>query len=183
MMTNDHLQSSAQVLQPSIQSHAINMNSTGRLPSNNSLAMLKVLENFRLSQQKKMNNLEDKNSKSPPSKNKKRQTLGDKESQFTRHDGLQVDYSKFTNLTKEVLKNANIVRAKNIRSPAKAPSIHQPRNSNPFSPESMGTLSQHGGGGLSIPPMSARMSTQNTATRNQKITKKHPESPSLNLGR
>ena len=119
----------------------------------------------------------------------KRRANAQQPSSETRHDGLLVDYGKFTNLTKEVLKNANVMRAKNIRSPIKSPSIkygiHGARNSNAFSPDSMGTASHLGGGGgsFSIPPQSARISTQNGSVRNSKITKKMPESPSFNIGR
>jgi len=33
------------------------------------------------------------------------------------HDGLYVDYEKFNHLAKEVLKKANVLRQKNLRSP------------------------------------------------------------------
>ena len=39
--------------------------------------------------------------------------------EFTKHDGLYVDYGKFENLTKGMLKNANILRQKSINSPAR----------------------------------------------------------------
>ena len=105
---------------------------------------------------------------------------------ITRHDGLLVDYSKFTNITKEVLKNANVVRAKNVRSPQKASggSIYgEARNSYAFSPDSTGCNASQLAA-FSIPPMSARIQTQqNGAARNHKIARKAPESPSLNIGR
>ena len=37
--------------------------------------------------------------------------------ELMRHDGLFVDYDKFNDLAKDMLKNANVVRQKDIRSP------------------------------------------------------------------
>ena len=38
---------------------------------------------------------------------------------MARHDGLYVDYSRFSDITKDMLKNANVVRNKSIKSPQK----------------------------------------------------------------
>ena len=82
----------------------MNKNSAGKLPSQNSLAMLKMLENFRLSAQRT-----SKEGKMISSK-KRKAPKNDDTMDLARHDGLLVDYSKFSDLTKEVLKNANVMR-------------------------------------------------------------------------
>ena len=51
--------------------------------------------------------------------NKKRRAALVAEDDMTRHDGLLVDYSKFSDLTKQVLKNANVLRNKSIKSPVR----------------------------------------------------------------
>ena len=52
-----------------------NKTSTGKLPSNNSLAMLKMLENFRLSAQKNNENEDLKGNKDKISRNKRHGAL------------------------------------------------------------------------------------------------------------
>ena len=151
-------------------------NSTGRLPSNNSLAMLKMLENFRLSAQKTQ--VDSKDSKIS---NKKRRVAPQGED-LARHDGLLVDYSKFSDLTKEVLKNANVLRQKSIKSPVRDFPSPNTRNAYVFSQNRSRQDSPSfaaGGHGFSIPPMSARVSSPTgSTTSNHLVRRKVPETPS-----
>lgn len=104
----------------------------------------------------------------------------DNETDVTRHDGLLVDYSKFGDLTKEVLKNANVLRQKSINSPTQG--LHT-GSRNTYMLSSMrsrdGSRSPSGGAGLSIPPMSARMSSPAGSTSNHLVLKKIPETPPI----
>ena len=48
---------------------------------------------------------------------RRRKALESENAELNRYDGLLVDYGKFSNLTKGVLKQANVVRQKSLRSP------------------------------------------------------------------
>ena len=108
---------------------------------------------------------------------------------LTRHDGLLVDYSKFSDLTKGVLKNANVLREKSLKSPSRGAGVINPTNSrNAYMLSSMrsreGSPSVGGvGTGLSIPPMSARMSSPSGSASNHLVRRKAPpETPQIIQG-
>mgnify|MGYP007004904024 CR=1 FL=1 len=105
----------------------------------------------------------------------------DDETDVTRHDGLLVDYSKFGDLTKEVLKNANVLRQKSINSPTRGFLHSSSRNAYMLSSMRSrdDSRSPSGGAGLSIPPMSARMSSPAGSTSNHLVLKKIPETPPI----
>ena len=99
-----------------------------------SLAMLKLLDDFNQSSNFGiLNNLDgpamggagskaskETNSKSSSlaNRSKKRQVKKDEVDEiFLKHDGLFVDYNKFGDLTKDMLRNSHVVRNKSIKSP------------------------------------------------------------------
>lgn len=131
--------------------------------------MIKILENIQkqnFKQEKVMS--KPRKGKSPLSK------LND-----MKHDGLHIDYNKFNELAKGVLKDANVLRQKSIHTSNKIE-----RNSGvnrsmaggiPYSQNSSQLNDP-----ISIPPMSARLSSQGNS---QVVRKRFQETPQWFQGR
>lgn len=115
------------------------------------MAMLKVLEG--LCSVKDITKLKEEANpelvKKKPGENRRKVALTTSEK--AHQDGLNVDYNKFTNLTFEMMKKTGVVRNKSIKSPVKD-----------FVKGSAFANSQLGGS-ISIPPMSARLSSPGTS--------------------
>ena len=58
-------------------------------------------------------------SSSLANRSKKRQGNNEVDDIFLKHDGLFVDYNKFGDLTKDMLKNSHVLRNKSIKSPTR----------------------------------------------------------------
>ena len=98
---------------------------------------------------------------------------------------MHVDYEKFGDLTRDVLKQANVVRQKSINSPTKqltGSSLRNPTANKVFTSfgsPSFDANSQMGSSSILMPPMSERMSSQGAASRYHVVRRKDPLTPTV----
>lgn len=137
--------------------------------------MLKIVENFKLSQKRGADPVAFNDIKALAAKEKKEVVMPlaaprKSEVPSVKYDGFHVDYDRFGEITKDLLTKANVVRMKSVRSPTRAngsQTFYKPAGTTIGGP----SLSFSAMGSSTGPPMSAGLNSNGQGDKSARLRK------------